>query len=216
MIIELIGPKGVGKSTVAPLIAQRLGINHYLGQAFHDLDGQQLTTVELWADRAISVARNPGLLLAAWQLRGDTVRAGLRFALNTCRRDRFAARAAARDSGVLESGPLNSLIQASASYRRDVTALHSRTFVSDIYVRLMTTADEATSRLMRRGNVTEVRAAEHHDWVARYEAAADGVLSHVDAPVVEVDATPVPGEVAEAASLAVRDLSVARLDGRGT
>ena len=75
MIIELIGPKGIGKSTVMPLVAERLGINHYLGQAFHDLNGNELSTLQEWADRALSIARNPGLTVEAMGARNDTARA---------------------------------------------------------------------------------------------------------------------------------------------
>lgn len=215
MIIELIGPKGIGKSTVAPLVAERLGINHYLGQAFHDLDGNELSTLQEWADRALSVARNPGLAVEAMGARNDTVRAGLRFALNACRRDRFAARAAQRGSGVIESGPLNSLIQASASYRRNLTALHSRIFTSDIYVRLMSTADEVARRLRNRGGVSESRIAEHHGWVARYEAAADGVLDRVPSPVLEIDASAAADQLAGSIAVAVENIPTIRSDRTG-
>lgn len=203
MIIELIGPKGVGKSTVAPLVADRLGIRHYMGQAFHELDGTRLGPTEEWADRALSVLRAPFLFAAAWRVRGGSGKERLRFAFNTARRDRFAARAASDEDGILESGPLNSLFQASASYGKDVSGLHSRIVRSDIYVRLRAVTEVTTRRLELRGGVSEGRVAVHGDWVDRYERVADRVLPGIGRPVLEVDATGSPDGIAESIAAAI-------------
>lgn len=206
MIIELIGPKAVGKTTAAALLAERLGIRHYLGQGFHRLDGTELRGWREWAERTRSVARSPGLFLAAWRIRGGSAKERMRFALNACRRDRLAAVAAITEHGVVESGPLNSLIQATASYDRDVTPLHSRIAISDIYVRLRAPASEITRRLESRGGVSESRVARHDAWVDRYEKAADDVLARIGRPVVEVNATTTPEGIVDNVVHAMEDL----------
>lgn len=205
MIIELIGPKGVGKSTVAPAVAEKLGIRRYLGQAFHGLDGKPMSPWGQGFDRIVSLLRTPTLFVVAFRIQGGTSKERMRFALNACRRDRFASRAAAGESGILESGPLNSLFQATASYGRDVSTLHSRIFLSDVYVRLKAPAEETTRRLEHRGGVGESRLAEHGDWVSRYEMVADAVLPRIGRPVLMIDAHRTPEEVAKSIVAGLRE-----------
>ena len=209
MIIEMIGPKGIGKTTTAGAIAERLGIRFFRGQGFHHLDGSDMSRSDEWLDRTISVARAPSLFVTAARVQAGAPKQRLRFALNVCRRDRFAQRAGSEDTGVIESGPLNSLLQASASYGHDViTELYPRTFRSDIYVRLRAPASVVANRLESRGGVSEQRVADHADWVERYDRWADNVLAAVDAPVVVVDAGLPPEAVVDDVVRGLRGLEV--------
>lgn len=112
MRVELVGPRAVGKSSVADAVADHLGLRTVSGQGFHDADGRELTAQEIRRDRLISVVQNPRLFattLVTYRGRRGT---RVRFALNTCRRNRFAART---DDAVFESGPMHGLVQGAAN-----------------------------------------------------------------------------------------------------
>ncbi|MGH8872903.1 MAG: hypothetical protein ACRDWS_13100, partial [Acidimicrobiia bacterium] len=125
MIIELIGPMAVGKSTIAPLIATRLGISDYMGQGFHGLDNQPLAKRQLTADRIWSVLRKPVLFAEAVRLQDAPAKERIAFALNLCRRDRFVAMAARSASGVVAGGPVHAIAQITAWIEQDLTPLIS-------------------------------------------------------------------------------------------
>lgn len=197
MMIELIGPGAVGKSTVGPLLAQRLGMPHYAGQGFYGLDGRRLTNWQIWGDRVVSALADLGLTLATLRAQGGPVRDRLSFALTTTRRERFARRAVDAGSGVFSSGPVHWLCQESTRYETDLTGLLPRIVLSDVYVRLSADPAEITRRLEDRGGKTESRIAEHPQWVDRYEMYADRALARIDRPVIEVIADGAPEVVAD-------------------
>ncbi|HSJ84090.1 MAG TPA: hypothetical protein VLA91_09770 [Acidimicrobiia bacterium] len=197
MIIELIGPGAVGKSTVGPILAARLGISHYAGQGFYGLDGEPLGAGQIWFDRLISAFADPGLTIAALRILEDPLRSRLSFALTTSRRERFARRAQTTGSGVFSSGPVHWLCQESTRYQQDLTGLLSRVVLSDVYVRLSADPEVVTRRLAGRGGKTESRVAEHPLWIDRYQGYADQILATIGRPVVEVVADGPAEQVAD-------------------
>jgi hypothetical protein len=197
MFIELIGPGAVGKSTVAPLLARRLGVPHYAGQGFYRLDGTPMTRMQIWGDRVISTITDPVLTLATLRAQGGDLPDRLSFALTTTRRERFARQAVRTDGGVFSSGPVHWLCQESTRYETDLTGLVPRVVHSDVYVRLIADPKVITRRLETRGGKTESRIVEHPQWVERYEMFASRALRVVDRPVIEVAADAAPEVVAE-------------------
>ena len=186
MIIELIGPGAVGKSTIGPILAARLGIPHYAGQGFYGLNGEPLGAGQIRADRLISAIADPGLTIAALRIQGGPLRSRVSFALTTARRERFARHAVAIGSGVLSSGPVHWLCQESTRYQRDLTGLLPRVVLSDVYVRLSADPEVVTRRLEGRGGKTESRVAEHPLWIDRYQGFADQILASIGRPVLAV------------------------------
>jgi len=197
MFIELIGPGAVGKSTVAPLLAHRLGLPHYAGQGFYRLDGTPMTRWEIWGDRIISTITDPGLTLATLGAQGGPWPDRLSFCLTTTRRERFARHAVRTDGGVFSSGPVHWLCQESTRYETDLTRLLPRVVHSDVYVRLSADPDTLTRRLEARGGKSESRIVDHPQWVGRYESYADRALDAIDRPVIEVAADGAPAAVVE-------------------
>lgn len=196
MLIELIGPGAVGKSTIGPILSEIVGIPHYAGQGFYRLNGQRMTTPQLWADRMISVASQPSLLAGAWRVHPGSNRKRLSFALTTCRRERFARRVAAIGSGIFSSGPVHWLCQECTRNQHDMTELVPRIVVVDVYVKLIAPPEVLTSRLAGRGGKTQERIAEHHLWVSRYLHYAETILARLGKPVITVDASGQPDEIA--------------------
>jgi shikimate kinase len=197
MIVELIGPMAVGKTTVAPLVADRLDIAHYQGQAFHGLDNEPLTGWQLSADRVVSVVRNPRLFVGTLRAHNGSAKERFGFALNICRRDRFAAMASAGADGVVASGPVHALCQLSAWIREDMTALAPLITRADIYVWLYADAAEVTRRLSTRKEFPLQYVAEHEDWIDRYDDAVTRMLARLDRPVIDVSADADPTVVAD-------------------
>ena len=197
MFIELIGPGAVGKSTVGPILAERLGIPHYAGQGFYGLDGAPLGPGQIRADRLVSAVADPGLTIAALRIQGGPLRSRISFALTTARRERFARRAAATGSGVFSSGPVHWLCQESTRYQRDLTGLLPRVVLSDVYVRLSADPEVVTRRLERRGGKTDSRVAEHPLWIDRYQGFADQILASIGRPVLAIVANGAAEEAAD-------------------
>ena len=201
VIIELIGPMAVGKSTVAPLVAERLGIAHYQGQAFHGLNNKPLSAGEQWVDRLWSVLRNPMLFVSVLSARGGSQKHRLSFALNMCRRDRFAALAASSASGLIESGPVHALCQEAAWQHRwgerNIASFAAHIVPADCYVRLSADPVEVTRRLSTREYFPREYVAAHGDWIDRYDDMVNEMLAELDRPVIEVDADAGPEAVAD-------------------
>lgn len=196
MIYELIGPMAVGKTTVAPLVADRMGIPFYRGQGFHGLDDQPLGTTQTYMDRVAAVVRNPRLTVGALGAVGGTGREKLNFALNLARRDRLEARGARRGGGIVESGPVHAICQYAAWARDDLTELGRLIHHADVYVRLHAPPEVVTRRLAARGGMPEQYVAVHGDWVERYDEYVNSILAVVSRPVVDVDANQPPQQVA--------------------
>ena len=209
MIVELIGPMAVGKTTVAPLVAERLGIAHYQGQAFHGLDNGPLSGGQLAVDRFVSVVRNPRLFVGTWKAHNGTIKERLGFALNICRRDRFASMAAKASSGVVASGPVHALCQLSAWIREDMTQLAPHITRADVYVNLSADPDEVARRLSTRKEFPAEYVAVHQDWIERYDDAIDRMLQRLDRPVMDVSADASPAAVAEEIATRLTDLTQA-------
>jgi hypothetical protein len=190
----------VGKSTIAPLVAQRLGIADYQGQGFHGLDNQPLTAGQLWSDRVLSVVRRPGLFVsAARQDKGD-VKMRIGFALNLCRRDRFVAMAARTASGVIGGGPVHAIAQRGAWIETDLTPLGRQVTRADVYVRLVADPAEVQRRLSTREHFPQEYVDRHGEWIERYDEMVTAILADLGRPLVEVDANDAPEIVADSVS----------------
>lgn len=198
MIIELLGPMAVGKSTIAPIVAERLGIADYMGQGFHGLDNQQLSRIELWSDRVLSLLRKPGLFVRALSLHGGPVKARFVFALNLCRRDRFVFMASHSASGIVASGPVHSIAQTGTWIEANLTTLISQVTKADVYVRLTADPAEVAKRFSTRTYIPQQYIDRHEDWVERYDRTVTAMLAEIRQPVVDVSADGAPEAVAEA------------------
>jgi adenylate kinase family enzyme len=206
VICELIGPMGVGKTTVTPLLAAKLDIPYYRGQAFHGLDDQPLTTPQIWADRTLSLVRNPRLAVAAMRAHDGSITENINFALNTCRRDRLEARAARAGQGIVESGPVHAICQVAAWIELDLSELGDHIHRADVYVRLRASDDVVTRRLDGRGQLPPWLIDRHHDWITRYDENVDRMLARLERPVLEIDANDNPETVVERIAKAIAPL----------
>lgn len=197
MIVEIVGPGGVGKSTVEPLVAVRLGIAYYPARKRHGFEGEPLNPAQVWLGRTTSVAMNPGLFSAAWRAHRGSPKERLRFAVDMCRRKRISARATGSGSGVVASGSVHALCAASANTDTDLTGLISYFTPADVYVRLSGDPEQTTRRLADRQGITAEGLAGHDDLQQSYEAYAEAVLKRIRAKVVEVTVGGAPEEVAD-------------------
>jgi hypothetical protein len=197
MIVELIGPGGVGKTTVEPLVAARMGIRHFPGLKRHGFEGEPLGAAGVWWGRIASVARSPLLFNSSWRAHRGRPKERLRFAFDMCRRERIARRAAALGSGVVASGSVHALCAASANTHTDLTGLVNRITLADVYVRLTGDPDELTGRLADRQGITADELAGHAELQERYLAFADSIFESIDRPVIGVVAKGPPEQVAD-------------------
>ena len=209
MLVELIGPGGVGKTTVEPLIASNLGIAFYPAKRRHGFEGEPLTKWQVQYARLASVLRNPNLFARALLAIDRPLRSRLRFALDTTRRDRIASRAARRGSGVLASGPLHGLCEAAARYRCDVTALVRHVKHADVYIVLSADIEVTTGRLRQRREISDEDATTHY---RNYTEAAARGLELTGRPIFEIDATPSPDAIAAEAA---RSLDAMKIEEAG-
>lgn len=200
MIVELLGTGGVGKSTLEPLIAARLGIGLYAGGKRQDIDARDLPPWQVWRSRFSAISTNPVLFAGAYRRVPSSMRHRAWFAMDICRREQNARRAERRGEGVLASGPLHALGQGSARFNADLSRLATRITTADLYVWLRLDPDMAAQRLADRRKVGLERIGDHRGWTTRYENVTESALALVAAPVVEVDAT---GPVEEVVNLAV-------------
>ena len=197
MIIELIGPGGVGKTTVEPLLADRLGIAYYPGKKRHDFEGRPQSTLQLWSNRVWWVLRNPLLALAAIRAHDGTPKERLRFVFDICRRESAAARAARLGSGVVASGPVHALCMMSGGTERDVTRILPHLTPADVYVRLHADPAEVTRRLAGRLGQSADEMVHHEIWMRQYEEASIRISRAMRRPLLDVRADGSPGEVAD-------------------
>jgi hypothetical protein len=105
VLIEIIGPRGVGKSTVGPRVADLLGLPFHVGLGATTVDGHPVRRPRV--DMARSAVSHPRLLLAAWSCSRGPGRRRLAFAIALCRRARFASRV----TGLLDGGPVHGICQ---------------------------------------------------------------------------------------------------------
>lgn len=189
-LVEFVGPQGVGKTTVAQLVASEIGIPCHHGQGGRQADGDQMTPRQIRKDRIVSVIRFPMLYLRALASLNTDRPARLRLSLNIVRRNRFAADLS---GGILEGGPVHGACQAAANTGTNLSALSRRVVSADVYVRLRADSRVIAERFSCREGHDEVRDA-HADWIQHYDASLDALL--VGRNVIEVDASGSPTEVA--------------------
>lgn len=206
VIVEFIGAPAVGKTTVAPIVAALLNLPAYRGQAFHGFDGAPLTERQKQLDRVLSVVRYPRLAYCAFGLDNRCVRRRIDFALNMCRRNRFAARAA-QTGGVIESGPMHGLCQISANVGFDAVSLWPLVVHADVYVWLRANPDLVADRLRERQPDT-ARSATHPARVVRYEEHIARIVADIDRPVIAVTCNDLPDRAAVQAAGQISQLAV--------
>jgi hypothetical protein len=197
MIVELLGPGGVGKTTLEPLVAARLGIIHYPALKRHGFEGEPLTPAQVWATRAGSALRSPRLLFSSLRAHRGTAKERLRFALDMCRRERIARRAADLGSGVVASGSIHALCAASANTDTDLTTLAGLITLADVYVRLSASPADTTGRLAARQGISPDELHAHAELQQSYQQYADSILQGLERPVVEVTVEGSPEHVAD-------------------
>jgi hypothetical protein len=196
LIIELIGPKAVGKSTLGPLVASRLGVPHYFGYGFRSLDGDRLTRRQHQSDLLKAVASHPHLFVRALRARRGAVRPRLAFALNTCRRHRRVRRLPSGDA-VISGGQVHGLCQEVQLFGTDVTALATHVVRLDLYVLLHAPTVEIGRRFKSRQRLDELEDRQHAAGVERYMEAAAVALELVGRPHLRVRADGSPEVVAD-------------------
>lgn len=198
MIIELLGPGGVGKTTVEPLLAQRLGIAYYPGKKRHNLEGRPQSGLQVWLARLWSVLTHPLLALAALRTQNGSAKKRLRFMFDICRRERAASRARRLGSGVIASGPVHALCMMSGDSDREVSKILRHLTSADVYVRLHADPAEVARRLAGRLGQPLEDIQDHQSWMGRYEEASIRISRALRRPLVDVRADGSPEEVTEA------------------
>ncbi len=196
MIVELLGPGGVGKTTLEPLVAAGLGIAHYPAVKRHGFEGEPLTPTQVWVGRLGSAVRSPRLLFASLRGHRGTTRERLRFALDMCRRERIARRAAGLGSGVVASGSVHALCAASANTDSDLTPLARLITLADVYVRLSGRPTDTTERLASRQGISPEELHAHAELQKSYQQYADSILEDLGRQVVDVTVEGSPEQVA--------------------
>lgn len=198
MIIELIGPGGVGKTTLEPMVAKRLGLQYHPNRKRHALNGEPLTPGRVWLQRLGLMARNPRLFVRAAMTMNGSARLRLRFAFDLCRRERLARRASTR-GGVVASGTLHALCAASANHHVDLSALLSIVSPADMYVLLVIEPEEASRRLA--GRLTEsgldANVEDHAEFQKRYDSCVAAAEKRITSPILQVDAAGPPERVVD-------------------
>jgi hypothetical protein len=197
MIIELLGPGGVGKTTVEPLLAERLGIAYYSGKKRHDLRGRPQSRLGVAAARVWSVVSHPFLAWAAMRALDEGPRDRLRFAVDLCRRQRAAARAHRLGSGVVASGPVHALCMMSGGSDRDIRKIVRHLTPADVYVRLHADPAVVTRRLAGRLGQSVEDLVQHESWMREYENASIRISTAMRRPIVDVNAEGSPEDLAD-------------------
>jgi hypothetical protein len=196
MIIELLGPGGVGKTTVEPLVSERLGIAYYSGKKRHDLSGRPQSRMQVTASRLWSVASHPILALAAIRAQDGKPKERIRFAVDLCRRERAAARAHRLGSGVVASGPVHALCMMTGGTDRDIKNVVRHLTPADVYVRLHADPAVVTRRLAGRLGQSAGDLGGHESWMREYEQASIRISTAMHRPIIDVAADGSPEEVA--------------------
>ena len=198
MIIELIGPGGVGKTTLEPMVAKRLGLEYHPNRKRHALNGEPLTPGRVWLQRLGVMARNPRLFVRAATAMKGGARLRLRFALDMCRRERLAHHAATR-GGVVASGTLHALCAASANHQVDLSPLLSIVSPADFYVLLVIEPEEATRRLAGRlfESGLDAKVEDHAGFQRRYDSCVAEVEKRLTSPILRVEAGGPPERVVD-------------------
>ena len=194
MLIELLGPMGVGKSSVAPLLAASLAIPHYVGLGATTASGHRLSRAGMAIDAIWSAGQQPGLTLEAWRTHSASAKRRLTFATAIARRSRFASSVRRSGGGVLDGGPMHALFQESSKTGRDYTTLARRVTLAHLYIYLVATEDAIAERLVGRDFVSVDEAVER---ARRYLAVSETLPG----PVVAIDTTgSTPEQVADRAA----------------
>jgi hypothetical protein len=204
MIVEIIGPGGVGKTTIEPLVAARLGIAYYHGRKRHGIHGEAVKGWKLWSGRIWSVIRRPGLSIAAVTTHPGSWKERAWFVMDICRREWNLAQASHMGSGVIASGPIHAMCMMSAATGADLSSILPHVTKADVYVRLGADPAEVTRRLAGRLGQLATDLDRHVDWIAEYEAASGRALQALDRQSIDVEADASPNQVADEVARRIR------------
>jgi hypothetical protein len=186
VIVELVGPMGSGKTTIAAIVAERTGLQHVPAQGAHRADAQPLSPTELRLDRFLAVMAAPRLFAAAIGDHHGPWRSRLSFAFLTCRR---ARRIRQISSGVVDGGPLHALAQEVEKHGGDYSRTARRLPTPTIYVELRVPPEQRAIQLEQRdGTVGDIA-----EGTLLYRAA---LRRYARAPVIQVDGGALPADVA--------------------
>jgi hypothetical protein len=189
MRIELIGPPGVGKSTLAPILANRLEAGIIDLSKRRSLSGQPLGS---WARRmatfcgVIDNARLTAHLLLA---QPRTFQA-LRSALGTGRRESLLRSLPQSRVFLVDEGPLQAVLWTLMFSRKKPRPDRLAAALSkpDVAVRIHAPTSLLASRVKDLGDrLLDGTAAEVVATLERYEAIADEILEELGVPVVTLD-----------------------------
>jgi hypothetical protein len=197
MIVELLGPGGVGKTTLEPLVAAGLGITYYPAVKRHGFEGEPLTPTQVWIGRLGSAVRSPRLLFASLLSHRGRTAERLRFAVDMCRRERIARRATGLGSGVVASGSIHALCAASANTDTDLTHLARLITLADVYVRLSGSPSDTTGRLAARQGISPDELHAHAELQKSYQRYAGSILDGLDRRVIDVTVEGSPQQMAD-------------------
>ena len=197
MIVELVGPPGVGKSTVAGHLAGRLGAHWVNLTGYFHPDGTSMTGRAIRFDRIASLVLQPrlaGLALRCWRREGTGE--GMSWTINLARRNRAAKRLTG--SYVLEEGPVHALaLYAAGGDHRPFETILTALALPDALVILSAEVDTVVDRLRSRGEIWSERADDGNARAVRaYVAALGRITPMLRVPVIETNATSPPEEVA--------------------
>lgn len=185
--IEFVGVPGAGKSTVAKLVSEGLGIPLRTIDYHHGVG---------WRDRVLALSRHPRLsagLGGIWVR--DPRRQSFSWLINVARR---AATAADIEGGaVIDEGVLHGLCSTALRVRPDVLHLVRHVPLPDVVVKFELPHEVAHRRT--RGSARFISSLGHPAamaWYDRFALVVDELCDCVSTPVIVVDGELPPAEAA--------------------
>jgi thymidylate kinase len=203
---EILGPKAVGKSTIGPIVAERLGVHHYAGIWWRTLGGCPVSDPRRRVRLIVAIASSASLFLRAFVLRGGAAKARFSYAANICGRN-YMTRYVVSVGGVISGGTAHGICEQIQVYGSKVETLARHVQRTDFYIVLHARTEDIrqrfTKRQVRPGRVIDELEARlltpkfHDEGVARYVEAVPEVLGHLGGTIICVEATGSPTDIAD-------------------